>query len=705
MGAALSFYFDKRNKLSEVDYPCYQSYAAYGAQSVGVKGTGGSERSMVYRMSNVSEADFTRLREEWYGGGSCLSVIEKLCKQRGARTCLAYRKLKEIEKKESIAADGRKKVLETYVFEPDVQTISYAAFWESVIDFGRGLQSIGLKKGDIVSIYEETRWEWLNTMYSCWSQGLVVATVYANLGEEALQYALEETQCNAIVCNGSKVRDVLCMLKVIGAPKGTKVIYLNELPPSVMSEEHALLSWEEVMVCGKNSGASYHIPTGAQNKDDLALIMYTSGTTGNPKGVMHTHGSLYCGCMTISHRITDLLGEMKEQEWYCSYLPLAHIMELTVTSVLIIRGVVIGYGSPRTLLDTFAKPCGDLAVYRPFLFVAVPRVFDSMKKAVEEKLPPPGSVKRRIFDRAYKSRLKALGRGRDTPFYNKKVFAAGRKVLGGRVYAMLSGGGPLSASTQEFINVVFGMVIQGWGMTETVACGGIQRMGNLEYESVGQMLLTEELQLRDTEHFKHTDCPEPRGEVLLRGPFLFKGYYKQPEQTKEALDDDGWLHTGDVAAMSPNGTLRIVGRVKALVKNANGEYLALEALESIYGTNEITVPNGVCVLVDPHRSYIAILALTNEKLVNAFMKKHKITAGQFPAILEDEDFLRKALGSFQKTGRDANRRPFEIVQGLKLLDEEWTPENGVLTAAMKLKRSVVSDRYADCIQKLFEKDQ
>ncbi|AIN95256.1 long chain fatty Acyl CoA synthetase, putative [Leishmania panamensis] len=704
MGAVLSYYFKKRNKVSEVDFPCYREYDAYGQQSVPVEGSSASDRSMIYRMAKTSNADFERLRDEWYKGGTCLSVVEAICKMRGQATCLAYRKLREIEKSETTTADGRTKVLETYVFEPGLRTISYERLWKCVINFGRGLQEIGLKKGEIVSIYEETRWQWLVTLYSCWSQNLVVSTVYANLGEDALQYALAETQCRAIVCNGTKVKDVLQMFELIEAPKHTKIIYLDELPSPVTSEEYDVHAWIDLVLLGEKSEARHHIPNGAENKDDLALIMYTSGTTGNPKGVMHTHGSLYSGCMTINHRITDLLGEMTVQEWYCSYLPLAHIMEFAVTSVLMMRGVIIGYGSPRTLTDTFAKPYGDMTAYRPYIFVAVPRVFDTMKKAVEAKLPPPGSIKRKVFDKAYKDRLKALKSGRDTPFYNKKVFFAARQVMGGRVHAMLSGGGPLSASTQEFVNVVFGMVIQGWGMTETVCCGGIQRTGNLEYNSVGQVLNTEELRLLDTEEFKHTDQPEPRGEVLLRGPFLFKGYYKQPELTKEALDEEGWYHTGDVAAMAPNGTVRIVGRVKALVKNANGEYLALEALESIYGTNEVTLPNGVCVLVNSHRSYITIIALTNEALVNAFMKKHKITTGTFPSILKDKEFLNKVLFSLQKTGRDAHRSSFEIVQGVVLLDDEWTPENGVLTAAMKLKRRVIEERYADAIKELFEKE-
>ncbi|CCD19291.1 fatty acyl CoA syntetase 1, putative [Trypanosoma vivax Y486] len=265
---------------------------------------------------------------------------------------------------------------------------------------------------------------------------------------------------------------------------------------------------------------------------------------------------------------------------------------------------------------------------------------------------------------------------------------------------VLSGGAPISKATQDFVNVVFTRIIQGWGLTETVCVGGVQLLGDMETGAVGQLAITEELRLLDVDGYKHTDTPEPRGEILLRGPFLFKGYYKQEKLTQEALDADGWFHTGDVGSIGPNGSLRIIGRVKALAKNVLGEYIALEALESMYAHNSLSMPNGVCVIVNPDKPYICALVLTDESKAMAFAKEHQLK-GSYPGILEDPAFQEKATQSFQETAHAAGKRKFECVHCVRVLSDEWTPENGVLTAASKLKRRVIEQRYATIIKEMF----
>ncbi|EPY35419.1 long chain fatty acid CoA ligase [Angomonas deanei] len=351
------------------------------------------------------------------------------------------------------------------------------------------------------------------------------------------------------------------------------IVYLDNIPSNLdIPAGVTLHAWMDVVELGRsNPDIPVKMPT---NNDELALIMYTSGTTGDPKGVMHSHGSISAGVLIMEKWLLEQYKLQGNDDCYVSYLPMAHILEFGVVNIVLGHGVLVGFGGPRTLTDITARPHGDLTEYKPSLMVGVPRIFDTVRRGVESKLPPPGSLKRKIFDQAFESRLAALREGKDTPFYNEKVFSKPREALGGNIRLFLSGGGPLSAATQNFMNVVFGLMVVGWGLTETVCIGTISRWGDLEAGVTGQVLVAEELKLVDTEDYKHTNKPLPEGELCLRGPFLFKGYYKQDALTKEAIDKDGWFHTGDVGSIDAQGRVRLVGRIKALAKNVLGEYVA-----------------------------------------------------------------------------------------------------------------------------------
>ncbi|KEG11050.1 fatty acyl CoA synthetase [Trypanosoma grayi] len=702
MGGCVASVMEKKNEWSLIDYPEYQAFKLLTKQAEPVPLTEEPNASAIYRMAGTSDKEHQELVYKYYHDEIPSQRLYAVCKERSNKTALAYRVLEKIECTTITESNGKTKKMEVYVFEPERRTITYAQFWTNIDNLGKGLCEIGLQAKQHVAIYEETRWEWFCTINAIWSRHMIAVTVYANLGEDALIYALKETECRAIICNGKSVPKLMGMMKQSGV-SNAKLIYLDDLPANSDTSGFTVYRWVDVLKKGEESSLPEANLPNSENCDDISLVMYTSGTTGNPKGVRHTHGSIGAGFAALGQRVFDLLGEAKEPETYCSYLPLAHIMELGVLNVLFARGCIVGFGHPRTLTDNFAKPHGDFAEYRPVIVVAVPRVFDTIKRAVEAKLPKPGTLKRTLFDRAYQARLKALQEGKDTPFFNEKIFSLVRKAMGGRVHVMLTGGGPMSPLTQEFVNVVFGMIIQGWGLTETVCCGGIQRTGNLQYDNVGQPLKSVEFRLLDTAVYHHTDKPEPRGEILLRGPFLFKGYHKQEELTKEAIDKDGWFHTGDVGSIEDNGTVRIIGRVKALAKNSNGEYIAMETLEAMYGQNDLCTPNGVCVVVHPSRSYIAALALTTEQLAMHFAQKNNIS-GEFPAILNSAEFREKVDASFQATARKAGRRSFEVLRHVQLIPDEWTPENETLTAAMKLKRRVIEERYKPIIEELFADD-
>ncbi|CBZ23036.1 putative long-chain-fatty-acid-CoA ligase [Leishmania mexicana MHOM/GT/2001/U1103] len=715
MGGCVISVMAKRNAAQVMPDPHAEELERRRAECGGsfvqrVPGTESEHASAIYRIAGVTAAQHEAILAAAAVRPTLYTTLMRCCAERTDQRVLGYRPVKCVTKERApLTASGgksgsaKKERLMSITHFDEVVYVTYSELEKRILDFGAGLTALGVTATGNVSIYLDTCVEWLVGIYGIWSCSAVAATVYANLGEAALAHALHETESQAVLCGAANVANVLKLMKN-GVMPQVPIIYVGALPASLDTHGVQVVSFKQVEMMGAahlEGGAAKS--TGPLNDDDLALIMYTSGTTGDPKGVMHTHRTLAAGLHTLEPRVIDLLGQPHSDDVYLSYLPMAHIMEFTITNLFIFRGAFIGFGTPRTLTDTTARPHGDLLTFSPSMLAGVPRIFDTLKKAVEAKLPPVGTLKRQVFDHAYQSRLAALKEGKDTPYWNEKVFAAPRAVLGTRLRIMLSGGGPLSAATHEFVNVVFGRVVIGYGLTETICVGAIQIPGDLETNVTGLMEPGQEIKLLDIDEYKHTDSPEPRGEMLSRGPFLFKGYYKQPELTREVLDEDGWFHTGDVGSFTADGKMRIVGRVKALAKNCLGEYIALEALEAVYSGNELLQPNGVCVLVHPDKPYITALALTDEARALNFAAKHGIE-GTYPALLKDQRFQQAAAMSMADTARASNRVSFECVKRVRVIDDEWTPENEILTAAQKLKRRVIDVQYAQTIAELFTDD-
>jgi long-chain acyl-CoA synthetase len=352
------------------------------------------------------------------------------------------------------------------------------------------------------------------------------------------------------------------------------LIYTDKL--ETKSKEYEIMSYDEVVKLGEeNVAKDFNHP----KADSIAFLMYTSGSTGAPKGVMILHKNIVAFVGAI-----NFMWKFDCETVYIGYLPLAHVLELAAENTILQAGGSIGYGNPRTLTDKGAKPCGDIKAVRPTHMAGVPRVWDTIKKGVLEKVEASGGLKSYLFHTAFATRLEAVRSGQDTPIWNWLVFSKLHDEMGGRMKAMISGGAPLNKDTQEFIRVCFGKISQGYGLTET--CGGltVQDLDKFSTGNVGHPLPSCEVMLESVPEMKYDATPDeksgkrPEGEICIRGNNVTAGYYKNQEKTDEEWRD-GWFHTGDVGRFNKDGTISVIDRKKNLIKLSQGEYVALESLE------------------------------------------------------------------------------------------------------------------------------
>ncbi|XP_037534383.1 long-chain-fatty-acid--CoA ligase 3-like [Nematolebias whitei] len=321
---------------------------------------------------------------------------------------------------------------------------------------------------------------------------------------------------------------------------------------------------------------------------DIAVIMYTSGSTGVPKGVMISHANIIASISGIAEKIPNLC----EDDTYIGYLPLAHVLELCAELLCISHGCRIGYSSPQTLADQSSKikkgSRGDASALQPTLMAAVPEIMDRIYKNVMTKVEQMNSFQQTLFILAYNYKLEQLSKGNSTPLCDRVVFRKVRSLLGGQTRVLLSGGAPLSAATQRFMNICLCCPVgQGYGLTETCGAGTVSELWDYSTGRVGGPLACCEIKLKDWLEggYRSLDKPHPRGEILIGGLNVTMGYYKSEAKNQEDyfVDENNqrWFCTGDIGEIHEDGCLKIIDRKKDLVKLQAGEYVSLGKVEAV----------------------------------------------------------------------------------------------------------------------------
>ncbi|KAG2207474.1 hypothetical protein INT47_004222 [Mucor saturninus] len=580
---------------------------------------------------------------------------------------------------------------------------TYSQAAEFTKQIGAGLRYLGLKRGDKVQISASTSVEWMLVAHGAFTQALTIVTAYDTLGSEGLQHAISESEASLCFVNGDQLPILTKILSGCGSVDS--IVYRGEANIEDIESlrknpqiKH-IVSYEELLKLGQENPVEVVKPTAS----DLCCIMYTSGSTGNPKGVMLTHRNAVAAIAGVCRMLQHLL---EPNDTMMAYLPLAHVLEFLVENLCIFLGVGLGYGSIRTLTDVSVKNCkGDLQEFGPTIMTGVPQVWETIRKTVLSKVIERGPRIQKIFmgALALKKFLKSHDLG--TAVVDKVVFKNVKLQLGGRLRYCLSGGAPVSAETQEFLSLAACPILQGYGMTESVGMCAIMAPEQWALCEVGAPVPCVEVKLVDQPEvgYLHTNLPRAQGEIWIRGPSITSGYYKQPELSKEALSDDGWLRTGDIGEWTERGTLSIIDRLKNLVKLSNGEYIALEKLESCY--KSCTLVENMCIYADSMYPKPVALMVSLEPVLRSYLAAQGVENADWDQLCESKEARRIILQVLQEQAKKSGLSGAEIISDVWICKDLWTPEMNLLTAAQKLKRKEINKAYETELKAMISKQK
>jgi long-chain acyl-CoA synthetase len=537
------------------------------------------------------------------------------------------------------------------------------------------LRGWGVGKGDRVAILSENRWEWPLVDFAVLAIGGVDVPLYPTLTPEQIAYMLKDSGAKAAFVSSREMYE-----KVIAAGELPELEHVVVMDAGEFTGAESLSKLLENSKGKQQRNAEFDVMVKTARPEDLATIIYTSGTTGEPKGVMLTHGNLASNlnCSTGS------LG-LGCEDVCISFLPLSHVTARHLDYALMCHGTKLAYCAKFDLLPEAMKQV------RPTIFVAVPRVYEKIRQAVEGK-SAASPVKSRILKWALgvgkAHRAETLDgkepNGLAWKLASKLVFGKIREAFGGKATIFISGGAPLGMDTAGWFADVGIRILEGYGLTETSPVIALNYPGAYKIGTVGKALVNVQCRFA-------TD-----GELEVKGPSIFVGYWNKDAETREAFTEEGWFKTGDIGHVDTDGFISITDRKKELLKTSGGKIIAPQPIENRLKSNVLV---GQAAMVGDKHKFASVLISPNFAALEAWARDQRISANDRKALVEDPLVVKV----YQEIVDDVNQglANFETIKRVHVVPEEWSVEDGTLTPSMKLKRRVVGQRYAREIREIY----
>jgi len=567
--------------------------------------------------------------------------------------------------------------------DESLEPITYGEVLDHALTVAGALGARGLERGDKVAILSENRPEWATTDYGALLAGVWIVPVYSTLTPDQVRYLLTDSGARlAVVSDREQLDKILEIREACSALEGIATF------EEVEEEDDDVVTWDEFQNEGwearRKRGDEAIVEEGRRaDPDDVATMLYTSGTTGDPKGVMLTHQNIFSNVMASREPIP-----VGPEDVTLSILPLSHIFQRMVDYLFFHGGCSIAYPRSR---DTIPR---DMSLVRPTVMVAVPRVYEKIYNRVVTQPGLKGKLvgwSREVGEAVLDHRLRGEGPGLSLRLRHavadRLVFRKIRERVGGRIRYFVSGGGPLSPQINRFFHAVGLPILEGYGLTETSPVTNVNTPDDFRIGTVGKPVAGTEIRLAED------------GEILVRGPQVMKGYYENPEATEEAIDEEGWFRTGDVGTIDADGFLTITDRKKDLIITSGGKNIAPQPIENRLKRNRFVEQ---AVMVGDGRKFASILVVPAFEALATWAASVGIETGSRSALLSDPRIHELLVEELSAELEDLAR--YERPKKIGLIQEELTVEGGALTPTEKVKRRVVEERYRELIETFYREE-